>query len=248
MIRRRRWTSALLLVAAIAVLLWATHAPLLRAMGHWLDVGRSPAPSDYVMVLNGDEETRPFAAAAIVKARWARQVLVAEVAPSPTNDDHILPPCHEINRRVLLSRGVPASDIRILPGRADTTHDEAQALAAFLREHPGVGVSVVTNDYHSRRSRWIFALVLGDRASAVAFVSAPTDEFDMDRWWQNPWGFMAVGAEYLKLAFYAVRYGYVVPWAASLLVLLLIVSIANRPTLSRSPPTFSPSFPADSEG
>jgi uncharacterized SAM-binding protein YcdF (DUF218 family) len=226
MIIRRR-TTALLLVAAAAFLLWAARVPLLRAAGRWLDVGVPPSRVDYIMVLNGDEQTRPFAAAALRKAHWASRVLVAEVAPSPMIEDRILSPEHEINRQVLLHRGVPAEDIQILPGQAETTRDEARALASFLQSRPGARALVVTSDYHSRRSRWIFALALGDRATSVAFVSAPTDGFDVDRWWQNPWGFLAVGSEYLKLAFYAVRYGNAVPWAASLLALLAIVALAK---------------------
>ena len=84
------------------------------------------------MVLNGGENTRPFAAAALVKAGWAQRVLVAEVAPTPAVSDLILPPHHEINRQVLIKRGVPAENVVILPGKAATTRDEAKALAAFL--------------------------------------------------------------------------------------------------------------------
>lgn len=185
-------------------------------------MGERPRAADYVMVLNGGEETRPFAAAALVKAGFARHVLVAATAVSPNVKDRIIPPYHEINHQVLLKRGIPERDITILPGAAATTFDEAAALAAFLAERPHARVLVVTSDYHSRRSRWIFARTLADRAEQVTFVSAPTDEFRMDCWWQDEGGFVTILSEYLKLAFYVVRYGHFSSWLAACLALVLV--------------------------
>jgi uncharacterized SAM-binding protein YcdF (DUF218 family) len=184
-------------------------------------VGERPQRADFVMVLNGGEGTRPFAAAALVKAGWAQKVLVAEVAPSPSVSDLILPPYHEINRRVLIKRGVPAEDIVLLPGQAATTHDEANALAAFLENHPSALVLVVTDNYHTRRSRWAFARALADKARQVSFVSANTEEFHGDSWWKDELGFVIILSEYLKLVFYAATYGYLGYWLAACCLLVL---------------------------
>jgi len=228
MSRRRRLLIALLLGAAVLASCWAIHPRLLRGAANWLDVGDMPRLADYVMVLNGGEDTRPFAAAALVKAGWARRALVAEVAPTPEVRDGIVPPYHEINRQVLLKRGVPAADVVILPGAAATTYDEAVALAAFLEDRPGARVLVVTNDYHTRRSRWVFARVLADRARQVSFVSAPTDEFPMDRWWRSQMGFLSIVTEYPKLAFYAASYGCLGYWLAACGVLAMVAGWIRR--------------------
>jgi len=228
MSRWRRLLIALLLGAVVLASCWAIHPRLLRAAANWLDVGEQPRLAGYVMVLNGGEDTRPFAAAALVKARWARRALVAETASPPEVIDRILPPYHEINRQVLLKRGVPADDIVILPGAAATTYDEAVALAAFLQDRPGARVLVVTNDCHTRRSRWVFTRVLGDRARQVSFVSAPTDEFSMDCWWQSQLGLQSIVTEYPKLAFYAARYGCLGYWLAACGVLALVAGWIRR--------------------
>ena len=157
MSRRQRFLFVLVLGTVVLTLLWATHPRLLRAMVHWLDVGEPPRAAEYVMVLNGDENTRPFVAAALLRAGLARCVLVAEVAPPPEAIDRVLPPDHEINRQVLLHCGVADRDIAILPAAARTTYDEAVALAAFLRDRPKRRVLIVTSDCHTRRSRWAFA-------------------------------------------------------------------------------------------
>ena len=163
-----------------------------------------------------------------MKAHWARRVLVAETAPSPEVLDGIVPPYHEVNRRAMVTRGVPAADVVILPGAAATTYDEAVALATFLQRHPNARVLVVTNECHTRRSRWVFARVLGDRAGQVSFVSAPSDEFPMDRWWQSQSGLLSIATEYPKLAFYAASYGYFGYWLASCGVLLLVARWIRR--------------------
>ncbi len=225
---RRRLLITLIFAAVVLVTCWATHPRLLRAAANWLDVGERPRAADYVMVLNGGEDSRPFAAAALVKAHWARRALVAETAPSPDVIDGIVPPYHEVNRRVLVNRGVPAADVAILPGAAATTYDEAVALAAFLQQHPHARVLVVTNDCHTRRSRWVFARVLGDRAGQVSLVSAPSDEFPMDRWWQSQVGLLSIATEYPKLAFYAASYGYFGYWLAACGVLLLVARWIRR--------------------
>jgi uncharacterized SAM-binding protein YcdF (DUF218 family) len=219
---RRRLSCGLLLSAAAMVLLWTTHDRLLCAMARWLDVGEQPQHAEYAMVLNGDENTRPFVAAALVNAGLAKHVLVTEVIATPLVADQIIPPYHEINRQVLLRRGVPADRISILPAQAATTFDEANALAAFLKDRPNASVLIVTNDCHTRRSRWAFARVLAGGIGRVSFVSAPTDQFSMDRWWQNEEGFVTIVTEYLKLAFYAVRYGYFGYWLGACCALALV--------------------------
>ena len=78
----RRSLLAVVLLAVVLTLLWATHPHLLRAMAIWLDVGGRPQPAQYVMVLTGDEETRALLAGVLVKAGFARGVLVTR------NRDH----------------------------------------------------------------------------------------------------------------------------------------------------------------
>jgi uncharacterized SAM-binding protein YcdF (DUF218 family) len=225
---RRRLFIILLLAAVVLLACWVTHAGLLRAAASWLDVGEGPRKADYIMLLNGGQDSRPFAAAALVKAHWARRVLVAETAASPAVIDGIVPPEHEINRRVLLNRGVAAANVVILPGAAATTYDEAMALAAFLSNKPNARVLVVTNDCHTRRSRWVFTRVLGERAPLLSFVSAPSDDFPLDGWWRSQAGLLSIATEYPKLVFYAARYGYLGYWLAACGVLCVVARWTGR--------------------
>jgi uncharacterized SAM-binding protein YcdF (DUF218 family) len=231
--RCRRLLIVWLLAAIGAAACWATHPRLLHAAASWLDVGEAPRKADYVMVLNGGEDSRPFAAAALLKADWAPRGLIAEIAPSADEIDGIVPPCHEVNRDVLVKRGVAAANVAILPAAAASTYDEARALATFLKTEPRARVIVVTNDCHTRRSRWIFTRVLGDRAGQVSFVSAPSDEFPMDRWWQSQLGLVAIATEYLKFAFYAARYGYFGYWLAACGVFILVARWIRRREAAR---------------
>jgi uncharacterized SAM-binding protein YcdF (DUF218 family) len=151
----------------------------------------------------------------LVKRGLATHVLITEVEDPWGETKSPLPPYHEINRQVLIKRGVAAEAITILPGPAATTRDEAEALAGFLKDRPEARVLVVTSDYHTRRSRWVFCAVLGDQSRRLSFVSAPSDRYRRDRWWQDEEGFLAIGSEYLKLPFYVIRYGYLGYWLAA---------------------------------
>lgn len=217
------------LSAAVVALLCLFHVPLLQSAMWWLDVGQPcPAPASYVMVLNGGEYTRPFAAAALVKEGLARRALVATVAEHVGDRDPTVPPYHEINHRVLVQRGIAEGDITLLPIDAATTRDEAAALAGFLQLHPNATVIVVTNDFHTRRSRWIFSRILGERAAQTEFFSAPSDDFDEAFWWRSEAGFVTVGTEYLKLAAYIVCYGHFFHWVAACLILAFVSHYARQ--------------------
>jgi uncharacterized SAM-binding protein YcdF (DUF218 family) len=194
--RRRRWLLAPLL---LGVLLVALHPWLLPLAGNWLDVSTPPCEVDDVLVLGGGADTRPFVAAALYKAGLARRVLLPTVAASPESLDGLMPDEHEVMRQVLLKRGVPADAIVLLPAEVDSTADEARALGRYLDEHPGRRVGVVTNNYHTRRARWIFRTELGERAADMPFFGAPNDHFDGNDWWRSETGCALYTNEFLKM-------------------------------------------------
>jgi uncharacterized SAM-binding protein YcdF (DUF218 family) len=240
-VKRRRWLAVLALLLLTALLMWTMRVSLLQWMVHWLDIGVRPTKADYVMLLTGDEQTRPFVAAALLKAGLAKQAIVTTIAAVSEAGPRLLPPSHEIVRQVLLKRGIADQNIIVLPDTATTTYGEANALAAFLRYRPGARVIVVTSDYHTRRSRWVFLRTLNDRAMNLTFVSAPTDEFDIEHWWQSQAGSAAIMAEYLKLPFYVVCYGHTGYWLAACGGLALLAYwIRRRKTQETERPSTQP--------
>jgi uncharacterized SAM-binding protein YcdF (DUF218 family) len=197
--RYRLWlvlvTLLVILPSVAGIVAYAERVALLTAAGSWLDVGeRLREPVDSVFILGGDADTRPFAAAAIMRSGWARQALIVPTAPEPGELSQ-----QELLREILLRRGVAAEAIVELPGKVASTRDEARALGRFLDRHPGHSVAVVTSDYHTRRTRSIFRAQLGDCAGRVHFVAAPTERFTAANWWHYEQGWKMYIGEYIKM-------------------------------------------------
>ena len=202
-IRRCGWV---LFATALLVLPYLARDQWLPLAGRYLDIAEVPAKSDYVFVLGGGTDVRPFVGAALYKAGLTKQLLVPTIALSTEAEDGLVPPEHEIIAEILRRRGVPSQAIIQLPGECRTTFDEARALAKFLDNDVQSSISIVTTTYHTRRVRFIFRQVLGDQVRRIRFVAAPTDGFDETNWWHFESGFMTYTNEYLKLIFYRLRY------------------------------------------
>lgn len=203
---KQRWLRRFLVLGLLAGLLYLTGPLLLRSMARFLDVTEPAATTEYVMVLGGDCQCRPFVAAALVRAGRARKVLLP--APKNTRDAQlrILPPEQEIMKTVLLHEKVPPEAVVSLDGECSSTLDEARALAKFLENQPNCSVTVVTTSFHTRRARWIFRKVLGDKGGSVHFVGVPTDGFDETNWWHFELGCVAYLSETFKLGYYLLHY------------------------------------------
>lgn len=203
----RRRLRAVRLSGAVLVLaiLYLTRGWTLPAWGRWLDVSEPPRPADYVLVLTGGEDTRPFVAAALYTKGYVREVLVPYLRPSADARDGVVPDDTDLIRRVLVARGVPAGRVTRLPGEVNSTADEARALARFLDDHPEATVAVVTNDFHTRHARRILYRAVGRRAGQVYLVAAPTDRVRPDTWWTSERGCAIYLSETFKSVYYAVR-------------------------------------------
>ena len=180
-VRRRGWLVACVLVIALVAAWLLSGERVLVAMAEWLDVGQGPVASRYVLVLGGDVNSRPFAAAELVKQGWCQQVLLIATVRRDGTRHELVPLQHAVAAEILRRRGVPADAIARIPGNVASTRDEAEAAKRFLDSHPTGDCTVVTSFYHTRRARWIFGQLLGDTAGRVHFFSAPTEGFDSRR-------------------------------------------------------------------
>jgi uncharacterized SAM-binding protein YcdF (DUF218 family) len=202
--RRFRWLRRLIVLATLVLVLYLARGWILSRAGRFLDIGEPPRRTDYVLILGGESSTRPFVAAALLRAGLARRALVPTVKMSPEAADGLWPAEHVLIRRILLARGIRADDILVLPGECDSTIDEAHALARFLDSEPEATVTVVTNDFHTRRARMLFRRVLKKtRENRVFFVAAPLDGVKTENWWRSERGFVVYINEYLKLIRYS---------------------------------------------
>jgi uncharacterized SAM-binding protein YcdF (DUF218 family) len=169
-----------MLAVVVALLgLYASRGWVLPALARYLDVSEPAQATDYVMVLGGDAETRPFAAAALLHAGLAQKALIARIKASADSQDGLVASEQELIRDVLVHQGTLPDAIRMLPGNeCRSTFDEASALAEFLASEKQSTVTVVTSGYHTRRVRMIFRKILREHAACVHFRGAPTDGFN----------------------------------------------------------------------
>ncbi|HEX2271768.1 MAG TPA: YdcF family protein [Pyrinomonadaceae bacterium] len=104
----------------------------------------------------------------------------------------------------LINAGVPAEKIKIVPGLADNTRDEALIVKEYTVNEGFQSVLVVTSSYHSRRAlRTLQQAFAGTRTTiGLEPATAPPPPF----WWLRPEGWRTVGIEFVKLVYYWFKY------------------------------------------
>lgn len=90
----------------------------------------------------------------------------------------------ELMEHDLIERGVPKDKIVRFVHDADSSLEEAHALAQLAKARKWHSVIVVTSNYHTRRVRYIFQRVF-PQGIEVRIASAQDGDFDPEHWWEK---------------------------------------------------------------
>jgi uncharacterized SAM-binding protein YcdF (DUF218 family) len=170
----------LIFVVLVVAILYLVRVPLLRFAGEFWIVDDAPESSDVIIVLSGDnyDAVRAARAAALFRAAMAPHVVATgrSLRSYATTTD--------LMKRDLTDHGVPAAAIIPLTHRADNTRDEAVAVSEFVASHHWKKILLVTSNYHTRRSEYIYERTLPP-GTQLRVISAPDIEYDPQSWWRT---------------------------------------------------------------
>jgi uncharacterized SAM-binding protein YcdF (DUF218 family) len=169
--------------------------------GFWLVREDPLEKSQAIVVLSGGLPVRALAAAEIYRAGHAKEVWLTEpLQPAAAMEELKLPYAgeQEYSRMVLVAKGVPPANIKVLKPKINNTADEMNAVAEMLGSQPGAHVIVVTSKAHTRRVRTIWNQVAKARGRIIV-RAAPEDYFEPEHWWRTTNDALTVVREYLGL-------------------------------------------------
>jgi len=167
--------------------------------------------ADVLLVLAGAPvyaERIAHAAALYHEGRAARVLLTNDGSPQSWSRTLQRNPL-SVERAVLrLERaGVPSSRIEVLPGRVESTYDEAIAARRYADEHRIAAIIVVTSMYHTRRAQWTLHRAFRGAGTRVGIEpAAPTATPPAQSWLWHTSAWPMVAGEYVKFAYYWLRY------------------------------------------
>ena len=200
----------LLLAAAILVLMagtaWWQRTYVLSAIANLWIVNMNPEHADAIVILGGGEQYRSFKAAALYRDGMAPVILIPKINLLPTEELAITESSNDVNKRVLISQGVPETAIQLIgSGDVKNTRDEASKVAAWILEHHAHSVIVPTDAFHTRRCSWIFHRTLSPLGVQAYIVCTPSS-VNPSNWWTNEEGVIAFENEVCKMIYYWLKY------------------------------------------
>jgi len=181
----------------------AAGVGIFLACGTWLvSAGDRPDAADAIILLAG-EPTRALYAADLYHQGFAPKVYISKPARSSSQEmldilGIFVPNQEEVNKAVLLKKGVPEEDIAFFGQSSLSTAEEAAQLKRQF-EDEGVRLLVVTSWYHARRAKIILRDFL--KGTHFSVVTSPYESFHA-KWWATQDSSRAVVTESIKLLFY----------------------------------------------
>jgi uncharacterized SAM-binding protein YcdF (DUF218 family) len=163
----------LIFILAVCAVLYLARVPLLRLAGEFWVVDEPPETSDVIVVLSGDnyDAERATRAASLFKSGMAPRVVATGRAlrSYATTTD--------LMKRDLIEHGVPETAIVPFTHKADDTRDEAAVVSEFVASHGWKKILLVTSNYHTRRSQYIYEHTLPSNDQLLT-VAAPDSDYD----------------------------------------------------------------------
>jgi uncharacterized SAM-binding protein YcdF (DUF218 family) len=192
----------------LTFLVFALGAQILTGMAGLLIVDDPLQPADMIFLLNGDYNTRPFRASELYEQGFGPIVVIARSEILPAEKLGLAPNPTDVSIGVMKKLGVPPEKIVVLPveGGVTSTFDEAIALRHYIESHNIHSLILLTSAFHTRRAKWIFDRELAGLPITLAVVAVPHYGFDQTNWWQSEDGLITLNNEYIKLAYYFLKY------------------------------------------
>jgi uncharacterized SAM-binding protein YcdF (DUF218 family) len=209
---RRAWWLVPIFVVVAIVVAWMARAPILRGLAEWWVVSDPLDRADAIVILSGRLDVRPFAAAALYQRGMAHQVLFSRAAPGPIDALRLrlLPQQTERPIRYLASLlgklGVPDEAMVEFGQDVSSTYDEARALVDWARSSGARSLIIPTDEFTTRRIRWIFQRQLGPMGVRVMVQAVEPPEYKVDEWWRSKNGLIEFQNEVIKYVFYRFKY------------------------------------------
>ena len=184
---------------------------ILKGLGNFLTYRTGIEPADYIVVLNGSSYDRVREAVDLYRNGYGKKILIP-ASFTPCGYDEIrdlgiklLDFC-EINVAVLRKYNIAEDDIKTTLDRSFGTREEAISVKNYLDGAETISLILVTSHFHSRRAYKIFKKVFHGRNIKIMCQPTKYDHIDMNNWWKVGWQRKWILFEYLKLAYYSIRY------------------------------------------
>ncbi len=171
--------------------------------GSWLlKAADTPGKSDAIIILSGSP-LRAFYAADLYRQGFAPKVYISKAKPLPSTMllkslNIIIPAEEEINKQVLLKKGVPEKDIAFMGSGSLSSAEEAEELKELFRGK-NYHFLIVVSPYQARRTKIIFKDKL--KGSQITVVATPYEKTTKE-WWTNKYVASEVVLELSKIIFY----------------------------------------------
>jgi uncharacterized SAM-binding protein YcdF (DUF218 family) len=204
--RPRRAAIALAIAVLAVAAVWLENEPILRHIAAWWVASDDLAPADAIVVLGGDLDVRPFAAADLYRRGLAGKILVSNVQMTRAERLGLIPSHTQLNCDILLKLGVPEAAIVKFGENNTSTYDEAVAVRRWAEEQHAKAVIVPTELFAARRTRWVFNRELAPIGVQVIVSAFPPTGYKLADWWRHRSGFVDFNNEVLKYLFYRTQY------------------------------------------
>jgi len=177
-----------------------------RKAGRWLVKNDNPGHADVMVLLMGSISDRVLQTADLYAEGVAGKVWIVEAAMGASRaleerGVQLISNTTQV-KNALVSLGIPADSIVILPGDATSTRMEAGIVRDYLDTRTGIhSILLVTASLHTRRAFKLFRAAFHSLPEPPQLYCSPSSytNFNAEKWWRNKEDIQSVVLEYMKL-------------------------------------------------
>jgi uncharacterized SAM-binding protein YcdF (DUF218 family) len=192
--RRNGWLILLLAVGLLSAIL-LIGAGGFGVAGDFLVHADELKRSGAVVLLSGGGTERMDEAALLMRDRYAELLILTNT--DRTMADGLLE--WQYMRQEMISRSVSPAQIEVTDHAVGSTRDEAHAVREYMQRHSVSSCIVVTDPFHTRRTRLIFRKELEGSGIEVSVIPARSHWYRANTWFLSWRGWQATVSEYIKL-------------------------------------------------
>lgn len=193
----------LLVIAVILLVPILSNSYFIKLSYDYLAVKDHPDKTDIIIVLSGDVagDRVPRAVELFTKGYAEKVMMIGSQIQWDTYEQ-------EIMKRHAMYLGVPVDNIMAVD-QGESTYAQAVRAVKIMKYNSFKSAIVVTSDYHTRRTRYVFNKVSSNEQLKFIFIpsdSLYTNLIRSSRLWKHSELFELLFYEYTKLLWYWLRY------------------------------------------